>query len=166
LDHCILVRSVSITASWFVQFGSLHPGLFSLDHSILVRSVSITASWFVQFGSVHPGSFSLDHCILVRSVWISASWFVQFGSLHPGSFSLDHCILVRSVWITASWFVQFICIRILTILRYHVLKTVTASSHSSHIHPKYFLNIYLAAVGLTPGGSSTVHIYTQTTHRI
>jgi len=25
--------------------------------------------------------------------------------------------------------------------------------------------IYLAAVGLTPGGSSTVHIYTQTIHR-
>ena len=24
--------------------------------------------------------------------------------------------------------------------------------------------IYLTAVGLTPGGSSTVHIYTQTTH--
>jgi len=26
-------------------------------------------------------------------------------------------------------------------------------------------DIYLTAVGLTPGGSSTVHIYTQTTHR-
>jgi uncharacterized membrane protein YqaE (UPF0057 family) len=26
--------------------------------------------------------------------------------------------------------------------------------------------IYLTAVGLTPGGSSTVHIYTQTVHRI
>jgi hypothetical protein len=25
--------------------------------------------------------------------------------------------------------------------------------------------IYVTAVGLTPGGSSTVHIYTQTTHR-
>jgi len=25
--------------------------------------------------------------------------------------------------------------------------------------------IYLTAVGLSPGGSSTVHIYTQTTHR-
>ena len=25
--------------------------------------------------------------------------------------------------------------------------------------------IYLTAIGLTPGGSSTVHIYTQTTHR-
>jgi len=25
--------------------------------------------------------------------------------------------------------------------------------------------IYLTAVGLTPGGSSTVHIYTQTIHR-
>jgi hypothetical protein len=26
--------------------------------------------------------------------------------------------------------------------------------------------IYLTAVGLTPGGSSTAHIYTQTIHRI
>jgi hypothetical protein len=26
--------------------------------------------------------------------------------------------------------------------------------------------IYLTAIGLTPGGSSTVHIYTQTIHRI
>ena len=25
--------------------------------------------------------------------------------------------------------------------------------------------IYLTAIGLTPGGSSTVHIYTQTIHR-
>jgi hypothetical protein len=25
--------------------------------------------------------------------------------------------------------------------------------------------IYLTAIGLTPGGSSTVHIYTQTAHR-
>jgi hypothetical protein len=25
--------------------------------------------------------------------------------------------------------------------------------------------IYLTAIGLSPGGSSTVHIYTQTTHR-
>ena len=38
----------------------------------------------------------------------------------------------------------------------------------------YFLNlcdfalihmIYLTAIGLSPGGSSTVHIYTQTVHR-
>jgi hypothetical protein len=27
-------------------------------------------------------------------------------------------------------------------------------------------NIYLTAVGLTPGGSSTSHIYTQTVHII
>ena len=27
-------------------------------------------------------------------------------------------------------------------------------------------DIYLAAIGLTPGGSSTAHIYTQTVHRI
>ena len=27
-------------------------------------------------------------------------------------------------------------------------------------------NIYLAAIGLTPGGSGTAHIYTQTVHRI
>jgi len=26
-------------------------------------------------------------------------------------------------------------------------------------------SIYLTAIGLTPGGSSTVHIYTQTIHR-
>jgi hypothetical protein len=29
-----------------------------------------------------------------------------------------------------------------------------------------YLYLYLTAVGLTPGGSSTVHIYTQTVHRI
>jgi hypothetical protein len=30
----------------------------------------------------------------------------------------------------------------------------------------YVLYYYLTAIGLTPGGSSTVHIYTQTVHRI
>ena len=30
----------------------------------------------------------------------------------------------------------------------------------------YIWYIYLAAIGLTPGGSSTAHIYTQTVHRI
>jgi hypothetical protein len=30
----------------------------------------------------------------------------------------------------------------------------------------YIYMIYLTAVGLTPGGSGTVHIYTQTVHRI
>jgi hypothetical protein len=30
----------------------------------------------------------------------------------------------------------------------------------------YYYYYYLAAIGLTPGGSSTVHIYTQTVHRI
>ena len=29
---------------------------------------------------------------------------------------------------------------------------------------RYYM-IYLTAIGLTPGGSSTVHIYTQTIHR-
>jgi hypothetical protein len=35
-------------------------------------------------------------------------------------------------------------------------------------HPHYiysFVYLFLTAVGLTPGGSSTVHIYTQTVHR-
>jgi hypothetical protein len=30
----------------------------------------------------------------------------------------------------------------------------------------YYHSVFLTAVGLTPGGSSTVHIYTQTVHRI
>jgi hypothetical protein len=30
---------------------------------------------------------------------------------------------------------------------------------------KYYDVIYLTAIGLTPGGSSTVRIYTQTIHR-
>jgi hypothetical protein len=29
----------------------------------------------------------------------------------------------------------------------------------------YYYYYYLAAIGLTPGGSSTVHIYTKTVHR-
>jgi hypothetical protein len=29
----------------------------------------------------------------------------------------------------------------------------------------YYYYYYLTAIGLTPGGSSTVHIYTQTVHR-
>jgi hypothetical protein len=33
-------------------------------------------------------------------------------------------------------------------------------------HFLYDLIYLLTAVGLTPGGSSTVHIYTQTVHRI
>jgi hypothetical protein len=30
----------------------------------------------------------------------------------------------------------------------------------------YDIRVYLTAIGLTPGGSSTVHIYTQTVHRM
>jgi hypothetical protein len=30
----------------------------------------------------------------------------------------------------------------------------------------YYYYYYLNAIGLTPGGSSTVHIYTQAVHRI
>jgi hypothetical protein len=30
----------------------------------------------------------------------------------------------------------------------------------------YFIYIYITTIGLTPGGSSTAHIYTQTMHRI
>jgi hypothetical protein len=32
--------------------------------------------------------------------------------------------------------------------------------------PRYATDIYLTAIGLTAGGSSTVHIYTQITHKI
>jgi hypothetical protein len=32
--------------------------------------------------------------------------------------------------------------------------------------PSYYYDYYLTAIRLTPGGSSTVHIYTQTVHRI
>ena len=37
----------------------------------------------------------------------------------------------------------------------------TQWQYSTHLHTKYLLT----AIGLTPGGSSTVHIYTQTIHR-
>jgi hypothetical protein len=33
------------------------------------------------------------------------------------------------------------------------------------IYDMIWYDIYLTAIGLTPGGSSTVHIYTQTVHR-
>jgi len=33
------------------------------------------------------------------------------------------------------------------------------------IHDDIYDTIYLTAIGLTPGGSSIVHIYTQTIHR-
>ena len=40
------------------------------------------------------------------------------------------------------------------------------SNCSAVVSPAYFGMMYLlTAVGLTPGGSSTVHIYTQTVHR-
>jgi hypothetical protein len=40
-------------------------------------------------------------------------------------------------------------------------------SHSHLVFQGFiYIYIYLTAIGLTPGGSSTVHIYTQTTHRI
>jgi hypothetical protein len=32
-------------------------------------------------------------------------------------------------------------------------------------HPEYDMISLLTAIGLTPGASSTVHIYTQTIHR-
>ena len=35
----------------------------------------------------------------------------------------------------------------------------------SHSENKYDMTYLLTAFGLTPGGSSTVHIYTQTVHR-
>jgi hypothetical protein len=35
-----------------------------------------------------------------------------------------------------------------------------------YIYIYIYIYIYLTAIGLTPGGSGTVHIYTQTMHRI
>jgi hypothetical protein len=52
-------------------------------------------------------------------------------------------------------------------------RTVTARSQSlyrlsypAHEYNMLYIYIYLTAIGLTPGGSSTAHIYTQTIHRI
>jgi len=33
------------------------------------------------------------------------------------------------------------------------------------LFPQIYIYLLLTAIGLTPGGSSTVHIYTQTVHR-
>jgi len=38
------------------------------------------------------------------------------------------------------------------------------TASQSNIEIRY--DTYLAAIGLTPGGSSTAHMYTQTVHRI
>jgi hypothetical protein len=47
------------------------------------------------------------------------------------------------------------------------LKVTEVVTAARQIHKILFFNIYilLTAIGLTPGGSSTVHIYTQTIHR-
>jgi len=39
------------------------------------------------------------------------------------------------------------------------------SCYFCSIYDTIYDMIYLTAIGLTPGGSSTVHIYTQTIHR-
>jgi hypothetical protein len=33
------------------------------------------------------------------------------------------------------------------------------------IYYYYYIYLFFTAIGLTPGGSSTVHIYTQTVHK-
>jgi hypothetical protein len=44
---------------------------------------------------------------------------------------------------------------------------VTFSQNLLYWRPKYDIYmIYLTAIGLTPSGTSTVRIYTQTVHRI
>jgi hypothetical protein len=35
-----------------------------------------------------------------------------------------------------------------------------------HYYYYYYYYLFLTEIGLTPGGSSTVHIYIQTVHRI
>jgi uncharacterized integral membrane protein len=42
---------------------------------------------------------------------------------------------------------------------------VTETSSIKGVFQLGALLIFLTAIGLTPGGSSTVHIYTQTVHR-
>jgi hypothetical protein len=37
---------------------------------------------------------------------------------------------------------------------------------STNAYIYVYIYIYITAIGLTPGGSSTAHIYTQTSHRI
>jgi hypothetical protein len=62
-----------------------------------------------------------------------------------------------------------------TVIRLHFTAEKWVLSQSSPVHLRFILNltgndmvryIYLNAIGLTPGGSGTVHIYTQTAHRI
>jgi hypothetical protein len=55
----------------------------------------------------------------------------------------------------------------------HVVATVqhqaiyrVCDNNRSYVPRYYYYYYYLTAIGLTPGGSSTVHIYTQTVHRI
>jgi hypothetical protein len=40
-----------------------------------------------------------------------------------------------------------------------------ATWHPLFVHPRFMVYILLNAIGLTPGGSSTAHIYTQTIDR-
>jgi len=47
------------------------------------------------------------------------------------------------------------------LLRYIIGLVVPATSKD---HNAFRIYIFLTAIGLTPGGSSTVHIYTQTIH--
>ena len=47
---------------------------------------------------------------------------------------------------------------------YH--KPFWEANRSSVCLEMIWYDIYLAAIGFTPGGSGTAHIYTQTVHRI
>jgi len=54
-----------------------------------------------------------------------------------------------------------ICYALISSSQLHMLPI----SHSLTASPEEFLIYLLTAIGLSPGGSSTVHIYTQTIYR-
>ena len=84
--------------------------------------------------------FRTDLLSIIRSL---NTVFTSIGICHTGYVD---CLLARSGW---NWIVN-------TVLRLLMMDSKSVKNMMKHL---------LTAIGLSPGGSSTVHIYTQTIHR-
>src|SRR5215510_9510271 len=99
----------------------------------------------VQYTFTHK-QYTEQHNIFVNCNWVDTrcSAAVQYTFTHK-QYTEQHNILVNCNWIDTRW-----------------------QQYSTHLHTNSTQNntIYLlSTIGLTPVGSSTVHIYTQTVHR-
>jgi len=89
--------------------------------------------------------------LFVRFKWCDMIWYMIHNMIYD--------TIYRMIWYDIIWYDVYVMIWYM--IRYMIWYDIIYSI----CYDTLWYNILLTASGLTPGGSSTVHIYTQTIHK-